>query len=128
VVTVIIKVYVPPGPVACPDVVDVDQMRADLLAARKQRDKLTETALKRALAAFENAAAPPAQPVNMLGAERGPIEVPRLELTSEDLARIIDAELAEAEAAAQQYEAGGRADAAAQLRAENAVLERYLRK
>lgn len=106
--------------------VDVDRMRADLLAARKTRDKTTETAIKRALAAFENAAAPPAEDyVNLHGG--GPREVPRLELTPEDHVRIIETELAEAETAARQYEAGGRADAADQLRAESAVLARYLR-
>jgi uncharacterized protein YqeY len=106
-------------------VIDVARMRADLLTARKARDKLTEVALKRALAAFENAAAPPAEEkANMFSV--GPREVPRLELTADDYVRIIEAELAEAEAAAQQYEAGGRADAAAQLRAESAVLARYL--
>ena len=105
--------------------VDVDQMKADLLTARKARDKVTEVALKRALAAFDNAAAPPAeQAVNLFGA--GPREVARLELTANDYARIIEEELAEAEAAAQQYQAGGRADAAEQLRAEAAVLARYL--
>ena len=100
--------------------VNVDQMEADLLSARKARDKITEVALKRALAAFDNAAAPPAE--EHLGAT----EVPRLELTDDDHVRIIRAELAEAEAAAQQYEAGGRADAATRLRAECAVLARYV--
>lgn len=105
--------------------VDVDRMKADLLNARKSRDKITEVALKRALAAFDNAAAPPAESVvNLHGS--GPREVPRLELTDDDYIRIIESELAEAEAAATQYEAGGRADAAAQLRAESAVLARYL--
>ena len=100
-------------------------MKADLLTARKTRDKVTEVALKRALAAFDNAAAPPAEEkANAFGS--GPREVPRLELSDADYRRIIEAELAEAEAAALQYEAVGRADAAAQLRAENAALGRYL--
>ena len=105
--------------------VDVDRMRADLLVARKTRDKTTEVALKRALAAFENAAAPPAEDkANMFSL--GPREVPRLVLTHDDYVRIIEAELAEAESAAQQYEAGGRADAATQLRAESVILRAYL--
>jgi uncharacterized protein YqeY len=105
--------------------VDVDQMKADLLTARKARDKVTEVALKRALAAFDNAAAPPAEErVNLFSV--GPREVPRLELVDADYVRIIEAELAEAEAAAQQYEAGGRFEEAAKLRAENAVLRAYL--
>jgi uncharacterized protein YqeY len=105
--------------------VDVDQMKADLLTARKARDKVTEVALKRALAAFDNGAAPPAEEkANVFGS--GPREVPRIELVDADYVRIIQAELAEAEAAAQQYEAGGRVDAAQRLRAESAVLLRYL--
>jgi uncharacterized protein len=105
--------------------VDVDRMRADLLAARKARDKVTEVALKRALAAFDNAAAPPAEDrANVFG--QGPREVDRLELSPADYERVIEVELAEAEAAAQQYEAGGRSEAAAQLRLESEVLNRYL--
>jgi uncharacterized protein YqeY len=102
-------------------------MKADLLTARKARDKVTEVALKRALAAFDNAAAAPVEEhSNLPRLGLGVTEVPRLELADADHVRIIEAELAEAEAAAAQYEAGGRADAAAQLRAESAVLERYL--
>ena len=102
-------------------------MKADLLTARKARDKVTEVALKRALAAFDNAAAAPVEQHDSLPRlGLGATEVPRLELTKNDYVRIIKAELAEAEAAAQQYEAGGRADAAEQLRAESAVLVRYL--
>ena len=93
-------------------------MRADLLTARKARDKVTEVALKRALAAFENAEAPPAR--------AGVTEGSRLQLTEDDYDRLIRAELAEAAAAAQQYEDGGEVDAAELLRAEAAVLERYL--
>jgi uncharacterized protein YqeY len=98
--------------------VDVDRMRADLLTARKARDKAVEAALKRALAAFDNAGAVPVT--------SRATEVPRRELSDADYVQLIRAEIEEAETAAQQYEAGGRADAAAQLRAESAVLERYL--
>ena len=56
----------------------------------------------------------------------GPTEVTRLRLTDEDHVRIIEAELAEAALAAEEYEAGGQHDAATKLRAESAVLERYL--
>ena len=101
-------------------------MKADLLTARKARDKVTEVALKRVLAAFDNAAAPPAEHSGLPRLGLGVTEVPRLDLVDADYVRIIEAELAEAEAAAQQYEAGGRADEATRLRAENAVLATYL--
>jgi uncharacterized protein YqeY len=107
--------------------VDVDQMRKDLLTARKARDKVTEVALKRALSAFDNAAAAPVERHdNLPRLGLGVTEVPRLELTNDDYVRIIEAELADAETAAQQYEAGGRAEEAVRLRAECAVLTRYL--
>jgi uncharacterized protein YqeY len=109
-------------------VVDVDRLRADLLVARKQRDKVAEVAIKRALALFENAAAPPAQArANIPGAaSSAPTEVARIELTDGDRTSLIEAELAEAALAARQYEDGGHPDAAERLRAESAVLERYL--
>lgn len=106
--------------------VDVDRMRADLLTARKARDKVTETALKRALARFENAEAPASdQKVNLFG-DAGPTEVERLVLTDDDRVRLVREEIAEADVAAAQYEDAGRSDAAATLRAETAVLYRYL--
>lgn len=106
--------------------VDVAAMRADLLRARKARDSRTERALKRCLAAIENAEAPPAQQrVNVLG-ETGPTEVPRLVLTAADLAAVLRAEIAEAAVAADQYAAGGRHEEAARLRAESAVIATYL--
>jgi hypothetical protein len=106
--------------------VDVDRMRADLLTARKARDKVTEVALKRALARFENAEAPPSDQRVTLYGNAGPTEVDRLVLTDVDLARLLRDEIAEADAAARQYADGGRADAAEWLRAETDVLRRYL--
>lgn len=101
-------------------------MRADLLAARKARDKVTEVALKRGLALLENAEAPPAQPVNKYGTD-GPTEVPRVVLTDDDRRRVLEREIDESAAAAQQYADGGREDAADRLRAEAAVIALYLR-
>ena len=109
------------------DVVDVDAMRADLLVARKARDKIAEVAIKRCLAAIENAAAPPAQAqANLLGMPSGPTEVARLVLSDDDRAQILRAEIVEAEAAAKQYNEGGHAEAAERLRAECAVIAAHL--
>lgn len=106
--------------------VDVDRLRSDLLTARKQRDDIEITALRTAIAALENAAAPPAQHrVNMFG-DTGPTEVPRLVLTEAQRFEILRAEIAEAELAAKQYEEHGQEAAAIRLRAECAVLARYL--
>jgi len=101
-------------------------MRADLLTARKARDKVTEVALKRALARFENAEAPSSdQKVNLFG-NAGRTEVDRLVLTIDDRQRLLHAEIAEAEVAAAQYADGGHSEAAERLRAETDVLRTYL--
>lgn len=100
----------------------VEVLKADLLAARKSRDKVTEAALKRAIGCIESAEAPPAAPRYGVG----PSEVARLVLTSEDVRACVQAEIDEALDAVAMYEAGGRHEEAARLRAEAAVLERYL--
>ena len=101
-------------------------MRADLLTARKARDKVAEVALKRALARFENAEAPPSDAkANVFGRDE-PTEVDRLVLSDADRVALLLAEIAEGDAAAEQYEAGGRLDAAEQLRAETAILRNYV--
>jgi len=106
--------------------VDVDRMRADLLTARKARDKVTETAIKRALARFENAEAPASdQKVHLFG-DAGATEVARLVLSDSDRIGLLNEEIAEADAAAIEYAEGGRTDAAALLRAETEVLRGYL--
>ena len=83
---------------------------------------MTEAALKRAIGRIESAEAPPAS--DHVG---GPSEIERLVLTEADVQSCLQAEIDEAHAAVTMYEAGGRLEEAAKLRAESAVLERYLR-
>ena len=55
----------------------------------------------------------------------GTNEVERLVLTDEDHRRILDEQIAIRDAAATEYDTIGHADAAATVRAEREVLERY---
>jgi uncharacterized protein YqeY len=98
--------------------VDVDRLRSDLLTARKQRDDVAVTAIRRAITAIENAAAPPPQ--------AGVTEVPRLELSEEQRRGALQAEVDEALAAAAQYDEHGETDRAVLLRAEAAYIQRLL--
>ena len=103
-----------------------DRVQADLLAARKARDEHAVTALRTLLAAFSNAEAPPAPPTSSLDPKViGLQEHERLVLTDDDHQRILDEQLAIRDDAAAEYDAIGQVDAAATVRAERAVLQRY---
>lgn len=103
-----------------------ERLKADLTAALRDRDRPTVTALRTALAAVSNAEAVPSD-----NSYRHPIvgqlnEVPRRELTEEQVEAILRAEAAERQKAIEEYESLGLADAAARLNAEQAALSRYL--
>lgn len=112
------------------------ELRRDLAAAIRTRDAVAVAALRTALAAIENAeavrpddaelAAPGPSPVagSVLGLGAG--EAPRRELTAAEVVRIVRAEVAERVAAAGEYERCGHSARADRLRAEAAVLSRYL--
>jgi uncharacterized protein YqeY len=112
----------------------IDQLRAELLGARKRRDAVAVAALRSALAAIANAEAvpPSAHPVasseHVAGAATGlgAAEVPRRVLTPEDVAAILQNEVAERRHAATDYAALGRDAEAQRLRDEAAVLAGYL--
>ncbi len=100
----------------------VEVLKADLLTARKSRDKTAEAAIKRVIGRIESAEAP----VVTARYAEGPSEVARLVLTEADVRSCVQAEIDESLEAIGMYEAGGRVDDATQLRAEARVLERYL--
>lgn len=112
-------------------------LRADLTAALKARNRAAVTALRSALAAIDNAEAVPVDdPLdsasgNVHGAGSaiglGAAEAERRHLTEADLRSIVENEVSERSAAAQEYEQLGRTDLAQRLRAEAEVLSRYLR-
>lgn len=100
--------------------VTVAELRVALVHARKGRDKVAEAALKRAITALEDAAAPPA------GTGDGATEIARLDLSPDERRVVLEKEVAEWLCAADQYEAAGQSEAAARLRAECDVLTRLL--
>jgi uncharacterized protein YqeY len=103
-----------------------EQLTADLVVARKARDVAAVTALRTTLAALANAEAPPA-PDRSSSAPPivGLVEHERLMLSAADHDRILRDQIAVRVDAAAEYDAIGQAEAAAAIRAEIAVLDRY---
>jgi len=125
------------------------RLRADLRDARKRRDDVAVSALRSALGALDNAGAVPAPGGGHPGAGGAPgdrphhsehfsehfagavaglgaTEVPRRVLDGEAERAVLRQEIAERLAAAEAIEAGGDAVRSARLRAEAAVIGRYL--
>src|SRR5215204_7353205 len=99
-----------------------ERMKADLAAALRDRDRPAVSALRTALAAVANAEAVPSD-----NSYRHPVlgqlnEVPRRELTEEQVEAILRTEAAERQKAIEEYESLGLANAAVRLRAEQAAL------
>ena len=113
----------------------IDSMRRDLMVAMKQKDAVAVGALRSAMAAIANAEAVPVDDAataegdaHVAGSRLGvaAADTARRELTTAHVAEVIEGEIAERVAAAQQYEELGRDDDARRLGAEVAVLRRYL--
>ena len=112
-----------------------DRLQAGLVAAMKAKDRVAVAAIRSALAAVANAeAVPGAAPttaggtMHVAGAERGvgAGDVPRRELSELDVVDLVDTEIADRRAHADEYDTHGQSDAAERLRAEAAVLEGFL--
>lgn len=100
------------------------RLNGDLLLAMKAKDPVATSALRSVLSALDNASAVPASAV------AGPVfgrngDVPRRDLSEDDCQGIISAEVDARSVAAEEYERLGRHDAAARLRAEREIIERY---
>jgi uncharacterized protein len=109
------------------------RMRQALLEAMRARDKAAVSALRATLAALDNAEAVPVDGAGTRGLaiEQSPIgagatEAARRELSERDAADIVRAEATERLEAAAQLTAPAHADRATRLRAEAAVLSRFL--
>ncbi len=92
----------------------------------KAKDTVAVSALRSLLSALDNASAVPADTV------AGPVfggngDVPRKDLSETDCWNIVVAEVRARSVAAEEYARLGRGDSAARLRAEQAVIERYVR-
>lgn len=109
-----------------------DRLRAALPAALKARDRATASVLRATLAAIENAEAVDTGSAVRAGAIEasavgiGAAEAARRELTEADVTEIVRGEIAEQQRAAEVYDAAGRADKAAELRAAAAALTAFL--
>ncbi|WP_198345834.1 hypothetical protein [Nocardiopsis gilva] len=109
------------------------RMREALPEAMRARDRVAVRVLRATLAALDNAEAVPADEAELRGSaiEQSPVgvgvsEAARRELSERTVADIVQAEAAERLEAAMQLTAPMHADRAAQLRAEAAVLLRFL--
>lgn len=113
-----------------------ENLRADLKTAMKARDRVAIAALRSALSAIDNAEAVPIEETptatedtaHVAGAANGvgASEAARRELTDTDLRTIVEGEVRERTAAADEYARLGNEDAATRLRAEADVLRRQL--
>jgi uncharacterized protein YqeY len=113
----------------------VDQLRSDLTAAMKARDSHRVAALRSALSAIANAEAV-AAPSTAASLSQSPIagavsglgagEATRQELSDDAVLALVRSEFDTRTAGAAEFDALGRDDHAAQLRAEAAVLADYL--
>ena len=110
------------------------RLRRALLAAMKGRDPVAIAALRSGLAAIDNAeaVAPPPAPMpragivaaGMVGLGAG--EAERRQLSEDQMADIIRTEIADRQAAAEEYERAGHLDQSARLTAEADVLAAHL--
>jgi uncharacterized protein YqeY len=110
-----------------------DRLRQALPEAMRARDKAAVSALRSALAALDNAEAAPVTEADLRGValEQSPVgagatEAARQELSERAMADIVRAEVTERLAAAAGPAAPAHAERAARLRAEAAVLLRFL--
>jgi uncharacterized protein YqeY len=105
------------------------RLREALPTAMKSRDRAAVSALRATLAAIDNAeavvvddGARPSLAIEQTPIGAGAAEAERRVLSEEDVERIVRAEMAERETAAEEYERAGHPDRAAQLRAEARAL------
>jgi uncharacterized protein YqeY len=107
-----------------------DRLRADLKIAMQARAREEAAVLRALIGAVDNAQAVPLDPARKPGESAAfgdrANEVARRALGADDLRGILAAQIAERETAAQELERLGRADRAEMLRAEAAIVARYL--
>jgi uncharacterized protein YqeY len=111
-----------------------DVLRAALAPAIRDRDTITVAALRSALAAIENAEAvesaphrsPNPSPIAGSVSGLGASETKRRTVTEDEAVRLVQQEIAALESAADLYQRAGRDEHAQQLRAQAAVLSRFV--
>lgn len=102
----------------------VARIRADLLGARKARDQLTTTTLQQILSAIDNAGAVPvSENISFLGT--GSTEMPRRELSLQNIREIVNDEITEAQHAIKEL-GDNESSYVGELHKRIAILENYL--
>ncbi|MGJ0118138.1 hypothetical protein ACQ7HM_02925 [Williamsia sp. MIQD14] len=107
-------------------------LRQGLRAAMAAGDRPAVAALRSAIAAIDNAQAPPVDDADASGPARpggvgvGSTEIDRLELDENAIRSVLRAERDESLSAAAQFDALGRSEDAASMRARADVVARYL--
>jgi uncharacterized protein len=109
-----------------------DLLQQALGQALKARDMIAASALRSALGAIDNASAVPARPATVTGATSqyvagaatgpGAAETARRGLSDQEASAIVRAEIAERQAAAQDYDRAGYTERAGRLRREADIL------
>jgi uncharacterized protein YqeY len=105
------------------------RLRSDLSQALKARDGETATVLRTLIAAVDNAEAVSAtsgDPYRELAFGDPAAEVPRKALSAAEIAALLDAEIAERQAVADELATKGGNAQADELRAGCAIVRRYL--
>ena len=111
-------------------------LRRDLTAAMKARQREELATIRTLIAAIDNAEAvgvgSPASPTSASSGDFagaiagfGSGDVPRRELNETDLDELLDAEITDRRAQAEEFEALGRPDEALRLRDQAALIKRY---
>lgn len=101
------------------------KLQQDLLLAMKAKDLIAVSALRSVMSALDNASAVAVSTGPILFIPRN-VEVPRKNLSAADCRSILDAEIGARARSAAEYARLGRDDVAARMRAEQAVIERYV--
>ena len=103
-----------------------NRLRADLKEALKAGRKAEMSLLRALLAAIDNAEAPPRTDTELRYDPDAASEIARLDLSPEQLQRLLLDETAARDHGAAEMERVGRPDRAAALRAEAQLIRRYL--
>lgn len=106
-----------------------ESLKRDLKQAMKERNRASVSTIKSTLSAIDNAEAVPVEdpgPSNPLGTGGFARDVPRRDLTDDDIAVILHAEAQELRSALAEYESRGYDAKAEEMRAGLRVLARYI--
>ena len=102
----------------------IDQLNMDILNARRGQDRFTATTLQEVVAAIDNAGAVPVpETIHSIGT--GSTEVPRRELSAQDIQEIIQHEITELHRAIKQF-GSQKNDYTDELQRKITILEKYL--